>query len=87
MLQLKYHVDNSPAVKGFHPFDKEKANASCRESFGFGNDYTEPEQQITKVALPGTLHLNQWPDETMPELRKALYDYCMITHLSILSKY
>ncbi|RDW84679.1 hypothetical protein BP6252_02269 [Coleophoma cylindrospora] len=73
--KLKYHVDKSPAVKGFHPFDKEKVDASRRESFGFGNDYTEPEQHVTQVAPLGTVQLNQWPDETIPELRKVMYEY------------
>jgi hypothetical protein len=47
-----------------------------RESFGMGNDYTEKEQHHVNVAPSGSLSLNQWPDDVMPEFRKVLYEYC-----------
>jgi hypothetical protein len=72
--QMVHHVNNSPGAKGFDPMIV--GGAAQRESFGMGNDYTEPEQHYVSVAPPGTLSLNQWPDKTVPEFRKVLYEYC-----------
>jgi isopenicillin N synthase-like dioxygenase len=74
ILQVKYHVDKSPAAKGFEPMEVD--GGAQRESFGMGNDYTEPEQHAVKVAPAGSFHLNQWPDKVVPEFRKVLYEYC-----------
>ena len=79
-MQMKYHVNNSPAVKGFlpvNPNEKRAGFGSARETFSMGNDYTDPEQHAIKVAPPGTVPLNQWPDEELPEFRKEIYAYCM----------
>lgn len=40
-----------------------------------GNDFTELEQQRVRIAAPGALSQNRWPD-TMPEFREAFYAYC-----------
>jgi len=40
-----------------------------------GNDYTNPEQHFVKVAPPRSVPINQWPDEALPEFRKAIYEY------------
>ncbi|EXJ80551.1 hypothetical protein A1O1_08697 [Capronia coronata CBS 617.96] len=77
-VKMKYHVNNSPAAKGFtpcNPSDKRPGFAGARETFGMGNDYTDPEQHAIKTAPPGTVPLNQWPDEELPEFRKKLYSY------------
>ncbi|KIW68115.1 hypothetical protein PV04_04082 [Phialophora macrospora] len=77
-VKMKYHVNNSPAAKGFtpvNPADKRPGFGGARESFGMGNDYTNPEQHGIEVALPGTVPLNQWPDDELPEFRKNIYSY------------
>ncbi|RMZ85554.1 hypothetical protein DV737_g577, partial [Chaetothyriales sp. CBS 132003] len=77
-VKMKYHVNNSPAAKGFTPVnlaDKRKGFGATRESFGMGNDYTNPEQHAIKVAPAGTVPLNQWPDEELPEFRQNVYSY------------
>jgi isopenicillin N synthase-like dioxygenase len=76
---LKLHVDNSQGVKGYLPF-KFQDGSNRRASFGMGRDYTNPEQQFVKVAPPGTLSLNQWPDEKLPEFRKLTYEYCRLNY-------
>lgn len=77
---MKYHVNNSSAFKGFNPVNPDEKRAgfgSARETFSLGRDYTDPEQHSIKVAPPGTVSLNQWPDEDFPEFRRDIYAYCM----------
>ncbi|KIW35453.1 uncharacterized protein PV07_02149 [Cladophialophora immunda] len=77
-VKMKYHVNNSPAAKGFtpvNPADKRKGFGGAREAFGMGNDYTNPEQHAIKVAPAGTVPLNQWPDDELPEFRQNVYSY------------
>lgn len=54
---------------------QEKA-APDRDSFAIGSDFTDPEQQVTKVASLGSVPLNQWPDDVLPEFREVVYKYC-----------
>lgn len=80
---MKYHVNNSPAAKGFtpvNPADKRPGFGAARESFGMGNDYTNPEQHAIKVAPPDAVPLNQWPDNELPEFRQNVYSYCRGLH-------
>ncbi|KAH8658227.1 hypothetical protein BX600DRAFT_514734 [Xylariales sp. PMI_506] len=71
---LKLHVDNSQGVKGYLPF-KFHDGSNRRASYSLGRDYTNPEQHFVQVAPPGTVPLNQWPDDTLPEFRKTIYEY------------
>ncbi|KAL3459106.1 Clavaminate synthase-like protein [Aspergillus heterothallicus] len=71
---LKLHVDNSQGVKGYLPF-KFKDGSNRRASYSMGRDYTNPEQHFVAIAPPGTVPLNQWPDESLPDFRKVLYEY------------
>jgi isopenicillin N synthase-like dioxygenase len=76
--KMKYHVNNSPAAKGYtpvNPNDKRPGFGGARETFGMGNDYTNVEQHAIKVAPPGAVPLNQWPDEELPEFRQSVYSY------------
>jgi isopenicillin N synthase-like dioxygenase len=80
---MKYHVDQSPAAKGFTPSDpteKRKGFGAFRETFSMGNDYTNPEQHIIKFAPSNTVPLNLWPDKELPEFRESLYRYCEFRH-------
>jgi isopenicillin N synthase-like dioxygenase len=72
---LKLHVDNSQGVKGYLPFKFQDGNDS-RAAYSLGRDYTNPEQHFVATAPPGTVSINQWPDEDLPEFRKIIYDYC-----------
>ncbi|KAL6249916.1 hypothetical protein RBB50_002217 [Rhinocladiella similis] len=77
-VKMKYHVNNSSAFKGFNPVNPDEKRAgfgSARETFSLGRDYTDPEQHSIKVAPPGTVSLNQWPDEDFPEFRRDIYAY------------
>ncbi|KAH8900423.1 Clavaminate synthase-like protein [Thozetella sp. PMI_491] len=71
---LKLHVDNSQMVKGYLPF-KFKDGSSRRASYSLGRDYTNPEQHFVNVAPSGTMPVNQFPDQSMPEFRKVIYEY------------
>jgi hypothetical protein len=51
-------------------------NAPDRDSFAVGCDFTDPGQHFIKVAPPGSVSQNQWPDEEVPEFRKVFYQYC-----------
>lgn len=73
--QLKLHVDRSQGIKGYLPF-KFKDGSSRRASYSLGRDYTNPEQHFVKVAPEGTVSINQWPDDSLPEFRKIIYEYC-----------
>jgi isopenicillin N synthase-like dioxygenase len=72
---LKLHVDNSQGVKGYLPF-KFPDGSWRRASYSLGKDYTNPEQHFVNVAPPGTVSVNQWPDDDMPEFRRIIYEYC-----------
>jgi hypothetical protein len=51
-------------------------NAPDRDSFAVGCDFTDPGQHFIKVAPPGSVSQNQWPDEEVPRFRKVFYEYC-----------
>lgn len=72
---LKLHVDNSQGVKGYLSYQFEDGSIR-RASYSLGRDYTNPEQHFVNVAAPGTMPINQWPDEDMPEFRRVIYEYC-----------
>ena len=67
---------NSPCFKGYMPSKTQEKSAPDRDSFAVGSDFSDPEQQFIKTAPAGSVHLNQWPDEELPEFRKVFYDYC-----------
>ncbi|CAK7235928.1 hypothetical protein SEUCBS140593_009447 [Sporothrix eucalyptigena] len=71
---LKLHVDNSQGVKGYLPFAF-RDGRRCRASYSLGRDYTNPEQHFVQKASEGTVPLNQWPDEVLPEFRTIIYEY------------
>lgn len=72
---MKLHVDNSQGVKGYLPFTFSNGSDS-RAAYSIGRDYTNPEQHFINVAPPGTVSLNQFPDDVFPEFRKTVYEYC-----------
>lgn len=85
--QMKLHIDRSPAAKGYQPLSAPSAAYNVRESFGMGNDYLDPEQHFVKTAPEGSVQLNQWPDEDLPEFRSTVYQYCeFVVRLSMLGK-
>ncbi|KAG4426112.1 hypothetical protein IFR04_000819 [Cadophora malorum] len=71
----KYMFTNSPCFKGYMPSKTQEKSAPDRDSFAVGSDFSDPEQQFIKTAPAGSVHLNQWPDEELPEFRKVFYDY------------
>ncbi|KUJ16331.1 Clavaminate synthase-like protein [Mollisia scopiformis] len=73
--KLQIECTKSNAAKGFMPAQQTGPHGVVRESFSMGNDYTEPEQKEISTAKEGAVSLNQWPDETLPEFRKAIYAY------------
>jgi isopenicillin N synthase-like dioxygenase len=75
-VKLQIDCNKSNAAKGYQPRQQVGPNGVLRESYSMGNDYTEPEQQHISVAPEGSVTLNQWPEETVPEFRKAIYEYC-----------
>lgn len=73
--KMKLHIDRSPAAKGYQPLSAPSAAYNVRESFGMGNDYLDPEQHFVETAPEGSVQLNQWPDEDLPEFRSTVYQY------------
>ncbi|KIW00360.1 uncharacterized protein PV09_08073 [Verruconis gallopava] len=71
---LKIHVDKSQGVKGYLPFQFEDGSKR-RAAFSMGRDYTNPEQHFVAVAPGGTVTINQWPEDDLPEFRRIIYDY------------
>jgi len=58
------------------PSKTQEKSAPDRDSFAIGTDFSDPEQHVTRVAPPGSVSLNQWPDDTLPEFRRVVYKYC-----------
>ncbi|PYI13766.1 Clavaminate synthase-like protein [Aspergillus violaceofuscus CBS 115571] len=77
--KMKVHVNNSPNGKGY-AFRAQEEGHITNESFGMGNDYTEPEQAATSGGMTSTFPLNRWPDEALPEFRAAIYEYWKEVH-------
>ncbi|KAK5220812.1 hypothetical protein LTR47_011122 [Exophiala xenobiotica] len=76
--EIKQLIDcnKSNEAKGWQPQQTVGPNGVLRESYSMGNDYTDPEQRHISTAPQGSIPLNQWPDDkTIPEFRKAIYDY------------
>ncbi len=76
--EIKQLIDcnKSNEAKGWQPRQTVGPNGVLRESYSMGNDYSDPEQHHISTAPDGSIPLNQWPDDTLPEFRKAIYDYC-----------
>ncbi|CZS96949.1 uncharacterized protein RAG0_06067 [Rhynchosporium agropyri] len=71
----KYIFTNSPCFKGYMPSKALEKSAPDRETFSVGSDFSEPEQHFIKKAAPGSVALNQWPDDELPEFKKVFYEY------------
>lgn len=74
--KLQIDCTKSRSAKGYQPRQTVGPNGVVRDSFAMGNDFTDPEQQHISVAPEGSLPLNLWPDATLPEFRRAVYEYC-----------
>jgi isopenicillin N synthase-like dioxygenase len=75
-VKMQIECNKSNAAQGYIPRQQTGPHGVVRESFAMGNDYTEPEQQHISTAPDGSVPLNQWPDETVPKFRSAIYAYC-----------
>ncbi|KAI5479562.1 UDP-galactose transporter [Pseudohyphozyma bogoriensis] len=75
-VKQQQHVDHSPAARGWAPRARPDGKPGfIRETYDIGPDYLDVEQAHFKAAAPGTVPLNQFPDETLPAFRKCFYTY------------
>ncbi|KAL3421683.1 2OG-Fe(II)oxygenase superfamily protein [Phlyctema vagabunda] len=71
----KYNFTQSPCFKGYMPSKTQEKNAPDRDSFAVGTDFSDEEQQVTKLPPKNAIPLNQWPDDVLPEFRHVFYAY------------